>query len=305
MTPTPLRASIRPYPDVADFARRANPLLHRGLLDAAHAVPTGLGPVDDAVLGVLGLKGSQGRRWRPLLTLAVADATGGDMADAVDAAVAVELTHAASLVLDDLPCMDDSNERRGAPATHRLVGSAGAILVAVGLLARAAEFLGRSRDGAALVSDWGNTFGFMGMSGGQAVDMITGGACYGGARRLYRRKTTALAAFAVTAGARASGADPVLLPALRRFGRDVGWAYQLVDDAHDLHEDLAAGRADIRRDPLRQGTRILNRALQRVHKPGVLGRDTRVSLLSHLAREVVGLPSAHEATGQDSAEEVA
>lgn len=301
MTRRTSRRPVPAYPDVVEFTHRAFPLLERGLADAADGVPNGLGPVDDAVHVVLGLKGARGRRWRPMLTLAVAEAMGGDVADAVDAAVAVELTHAASLVLDDLPCMDDSNQRRGAPATHRLVGSAGAILVAVGLLARAAEFLGRSRDGAALVKDWGNTFGFMGMSGGQAVDMITGGACTGAPRRLYRRKTTALAAFAVTAGARASGAEPAALPALRRFGRDVGWAYQLVDDANDLHEDQANGRDVPQRDPLRQGTRILERALHEIAKPGALGRHARVSLLTHLATDVVGLGADLHASSEEVA----
>jgi geranylgeranyl diphosphate synthase type II len=248
-----------------------------------------LGPVQEAVRVVLGLKGPRGRRWRPLLTLATAEALGRNMADAVDAAVAVELTHAASLVLDDMPCMDDSTERRGVPATHRLVGNAGAILVAVGLLARAAEFLGRSRDGAALAEEWGDVFGFRGMSGGQAVDMATGGTCTGPVRRLYRRKTTALSAFAVTAGARASGVDAHLLTPLRRFGRDLGWAYQLVDDAHDRAEDRANGRPRAGRDPLKHGTRILNRALRELASDASLGPD-RSPLLAHLAREVVGVP---------------
>ena len=300
MTAGALGSRFRRYPDVSDFTSRVAPLIHDGLVDAAAGVPAGLGPIDEAVRVVLGLQGARGRRWRPVLTLAVAEATGGNLTDALDAAVAVELTHAASLVLDDLPCMDDSDHRRGAPAAHRLVGSAGAILVAVGLLARAAEYLGRSRDGASLTADWGDTFGFNGMSGGQALDMITGGHCVGDVRRLYRRKTTALSAFAVTAGARASGADPNVLPTLHRFGRDLGWAYQLVDDAQDLEEDRAAGRADVGRDPLRQGMRILDRALQDLHEPNLL-TETGLSLLSHLARDVVGL----QVDGGMGAEEVA
>lgn len=290
MTNTVLRVPGPSYDDVADFVHHAAPILDNGLREAAGGVPRGLGPVDEAVNVVLGLSGPRGRRWRPLLTLATAEAAGKCMTDALDAAVAVELTHAASLVLDDMPCMDDSTERRGAPATHRLVGSAGAILVAVGLLARAAEFLGRSRDGAALAEEWGDVFGFRGMSGGQAVDMATGGICTGAVRRLYRRKTTALSAFAVSAGARASGAEARLIEPLRRFGRDLGWAYQLVDDAHDRAEDRANGRPACRRDPLAQGTRILNRALRELERESSLGRE-RAPLLAHMAREVVGVPA--------------
>lgn len=290
MTHTVLRVPGPSYDDVANFVGDAAPLLEAGLREAAGGVPAGLGPVDEAVRVVLGLEGPRGRRWRPLLALAAAEAAGGRVDEAVDAAVAVELTHAASLVLDDMPCMDDSSQRRGAPATHCLVGSAGAILVAVGLLARAAEFLGRSRGGAELTAEWGEVFGFRGMSGGQAVDMTTGGRCTGAVRRLYRRKTTALSAFAVCAGARAGGVAPDLLSPLRRFGRDIGWAYQLVDDAHDRVEDRANGRAVGGRDPLLQGTRILDRALRELQRDSSLGPD-RSRLLVHLAREVVGVPA--------------
>lgn len=300
MTHTVLRVPGSPYEDVADFVRLASPLVDDGLRDAARGVPGGLGPVEEAVAVVLGLKGPRGRRWRPLLTLATAEAAGGVMEDAVDAAVAVELTHAASLVLDDMPCMDDSAERRGAPATHCLVGSAGAILVAVGLLARAAEFLGRSRGGGELAAEWGDVFGFNGMSGGQAVDMITGGKCTGGLRRLYRRKTTALSSFAVTAGARSGGASPRLLEPLRRFGRDIGWAYQLIDDAADRAEDRANGRPVAGRDPLQQGSRILDRALRELERESALGPQ-RAALLAHLARDVVRVPGPVSVTSDEVA----
>lgn len=276
-------------PDLRSFSARVTPLLDARLRDAVVEVSTGLGPLDEALRLAVGLEGRRGRRWRPVLTLAAAEAVGGSVHDALDAAVAVELTHTASLALDDLPCMDDSERRRGEPATHRLVGSAGAILVAVGLLARAAEFLGRSRNGADLAREWGATFGFAGMAGGQAVDVATGGRCTGAARRLYRGKTTVLAAFALTAGGRVAGADPATVETLRRFGRDVGWAYQLVDDAQDLVEDRAAGRRPGGRNPLRQGARLLRRAQVDLHRSrGFTGPGAR--LLEALATDVVRLP---------------
>lgn len=289
MSSLALSVPLRPVDDVADFSTRVTPMLDARLRDAVLEIPHRMGPIDEALRVAVGLEGRRGRRWRPVLTLAAADAVGGSIQDAVDVAVAVELTHTASLVLDDLPCMDDSPQRRGEPATHRLVGSAGAILVAVGLLARAAEFLGRSHAGAELAREWGDTFGFAGMAGGQAVDVATGGRCRGPARRLYRRKTTALAAFALTAGGRAAGADEETLTTLRRFGRDVGWAYQLVDDAEDLAEDRAAGRRPGGRNPLRQGARLLARALGSLERaPGITPGGAR--LLDHLASDVVRIP---------------
>jgi geranylgeranyl pyrophosphate synthase len=206
----------------------------------------------------------------------------------MDAAVAIELTHTASLVLDDLPCMDDTALRRGQMATHRVVGSAGAILVAVGLLGRAAELLGTSRAGGILAAEWGLTIGLEGMSGGQAVDVAHAGsgAARAAARRLHRRKTTALSAFALLAGAQSVGARPAVAGALARFGRDLGWAYQLADDAEDLSEDHSAGRAPGGRSPRRQSDFILARAQRQLTRAAVVPPGgTR--LLTALAEAVV------------------
>ncbi len=275
--------------DFAAFVGRARPRVDRGLADAVEAVPAALGTVRPVVGRTLGVRGRAGRRWRPMLTLAVAEALGADLEVALDAATAVELTHTASLILDDLPCMDDSGERRGEPAAHVLLGQSGAILLSIGLLARAAELLGRSRDGAELSEEWGRTFGFGGMAGGQAVDVALGGDSRGAMRRLYRKKTTALVAFAADAGARVAGAHQEDCERLYAFGDDLGWAYQLVDDAHDLEEDAALGRAPGGRAPLRQGRRLLQRGLGRLDE--VLGIDERgVELLSTLSREVVRVP---------------
>lgn len=281
------RPSLEGHPAFTD---RVRPLVEAALRESVAAVPDALGPARDAVGAALGVGVRGGRRWRPVLTLAVTEALGGEAEAALDAAVAVELTHTASLVLDDLPCMDDSPERRGIPATHALVGSAGAILVAVGLLARSAELLGRTpRCGAELARIWGDTFGFAGMAGGQAVDLIRGGGCRGAERRLYRRKTTALAAFAVETGALVGGAAPGARRTLRRFGREVGWAYQLLDDANDRAEDRASGRAPGGRSPLRQAGRLLERGLRRVqYIPGLAPGGDR--LLADTAREIVPIP---------------
>lgn len=287
----PLRTPTAGPSDSLDvFMARARPRLDRALRETVESIPGALGPVNAVASRALGVDGRQGRRWRPYLTLATAEAVGGSAADAMDAAVAVELTHTASLVLDDMPCMDDSTCRRGEPSTHSLVGSAGAILLAIGLLARAAELLGRTPGcGGVLASYWGRTFGFNGMSGGQAVDLTHRGEATGELRRLYRRKTTALAMFAVEAGAIIGGADERVCRRLRGFGQDLGWAYQLVDDLKDMAEDRSLGRSPHERNPLRHARRLLNRGLGRLDhvtdfRPG--GQD----LLGDMARDVVGIP---------------
>lgn len=272
------------------FALRVLPLLEAALGETREAIPAGLGPVSGAVARAVGLNGRAGRRWRPLMALAVAEAVGGRAEDAVDAAIAVELTHTASLVLDDLPCMDDSYIRRGEPATHALLGQAGAILVAVGLLARAGELLGRSGpQGGELARRWGETFGFGGMSGGQAVDLMLGGGCTGALRRLYRRKTTALVVLAVDAGALMGHASGHARTELRGFGRDVGWAYQLVDDAMDRNEDEALGREPGGRSPLRQARRLLDRSLLRLDGLTTLAPGG-AALLRGMAQDIVRVP---------------
>jgi geranylgeranyl pyrophosphate synthase len=238
--------------------------------------------VRDALARSLGTQGHvAGRRWRPMLTLVAAEACGGHHTDALPAAIAVELTHTASLLLDDLPCMDDAEVRRGEVAAHRRLGSAGAILLAVGLLGRAAECAGSlGTNGDAVAASWGRTIGLAGMAGGQAVDLAhTGnGAARAAARRLLRRKTTALAAFAAESGALAVGAPRHQVAALARFGRDLGWAYQLADDACDAAEDAAAGRAASGCAPARQARFLLGRASRMLDQAGLPGHGAAALL---------------------------
>jgi geranylgeranyl pyrophosphate synthase len=250
----------------------ADPQLRHRLADAlareAGRMTATLPWLGDAPARVLGTGGhAAGRRWRPLLALAVADACDGDADAALPVALAVECTHTASLLLDDLPCMDDAEVRRGELAAHRRLGSAGAILLAVGLLGRSAEAIARVAPGGdRLAATWGGTIGLDGMAGGQAVDLAHLGRApaRGAARRLLRRKTTALAALAAEGGAVAAGAPEALSEALSSFGNDLGWAYQLADDAMDAEEDTAAGRLACGCAPAEQARRLLARAHRRL-----------------------------------------
>jgi len=275
------------------FAACHLPGIERGLERAFADLDPALGSLGSATRCAVGTEGVPGHRWRPLLTLAAAEAAGVEAATVLDVALAVELTHTASLVLDDLPCMDDCEVRRGMPATHRVVGTSGAILVALGLLGRAAELLaGAGRNGPALCRSWGRVVGLRGMSGGQAMDLAfrSAGPLKGGARRLYREKTTALAAFALSAGARAGGAAPRLGSALERFGRDLGWAYQLADDAADRQQDQRGDRLVAPHTVLRHASRLLRRAERRL--ADTPGMDVRgVDLLCGFGRAIVMVES--------------
>lgn len=268
VTPPPARAELAPP--------RQRRLVADALAGEVEAIGRALPPLHDAAARALGTHGhAAGRRWRPYLALESAEACGGSAAAALPIAVAVELTHAASLLLDDLPCMDDAATRRGELVAHRRLGSAGAILLAVGLLGRAAEQAGdAAHGGGEVAAAWGRTIGLAGMAGGQAVDLAATGraAPRGAARRLMRCKTTSLAALACEGGARAAGAPPALARAMARFGRDVGWAYQLADDACDAAEDSAAGRAACGRAPARQAARLLARAVRRLDGAGLPDR---------------------------------
>jgi geranylgeranyl diphosphate synthase type II len=258
----PLRTvAVAHVPDSAAaraFAARQLPQFEAALaLETCGLLPE-LPGHSEALALAAGVHGTAGHRWRPLLSLAAGVACGARPADLMPVAVAAELTHTASLILDDLPCMDNSPLRRGVAATHRLVGQDGAILLAIGLMARAVEVLGRApRTGAALADAWGRMVGLRGMAGGQIVDLLPSTGERGARRRLYRQKTVALAAFALSAAGVAAEAPAPAIAALDHFGRDLGWAYQLADDADDRSEDVGRGT----RGPsgVRGARRLINR----------------------------------------------
>lgn len=268
-------------------------LLEERLRAESAGLARGLDGVGTVLDRAVGTRGRGGSRWRPLLTLAVSEALHAAPAEALDVAVAVELTHTASLVLDDLPCMDDAESRRGQPATHRLVGSAGAILLSVGLLARAAELLGRQPCcGGALAEEWGHTIGLAGMAGGQAMDVRAQGPLLGAPRRLHRAKSGALPAFALSAGARIADVSDATRASLAAFGRGLGWAYQLMDDVRDLDEDARLGRGPGGHQPLRLSRRIMRLAYRRLDGIRELGDDGRAILVGLASRVVPDGPDA-------------
>ena len=181
-----------------------------------------------------------GKRFRPLLTLLCAEAFGAPVTSALDVACAIEMVHAASLVLDDLPAMDDARVRRGRPTTHRIYGEADAILASVGLLSRAFEVIAAAdgldaADRTELVASLAQAVGFRGLVAGQALDLAERNRPRSVAELdlLNHCKTGVLVVAAAEAGARIGGAPAEARRELGEFARRIGLAYQIRDDLID------------------------------------------------------------------------
>ena len=190
-----------------------------------------------------------GKRLRPLLVLASAEAVQGNGSAALRAACAVELIHAYSLVHDDMPCMDNDVLRRGKPTVHVQYGEAQALLAGDALQALAFELLTPEGDAvppamqAALCGLLARAAGAAGMAGGQAIDLASVGRVLTEAelRAMHRLKTGALLQAAVRMGAAcAAPALPVATrAALDDYGAAIGLAFQVVDDILDVTADSA------------------------------------------------------------------
>ena len=189
-----------------------------------------------------------GKRIRPILFLAAADACGAELERVAKIATAFELVHAYSLVHDDLPAMDDDDVRRGTPTNHKVYGEGVAILVGDALQTRAFELIAdEERVEPAVRLDivrlLAHAAGWQGMVGGQFLDIDEERHDVGdvaGLRDVHDRKTGALIAAAVEAGAAAAGASVTDRLAFNAFGRALGWLFQLVDDLLDATGDVAA-----------------------------------------------------------------
>ncbi|MGH7650448.1 MAG: polyprenyl synthetase family protein [Gemmatimonadaceae bacterium] len=191
---------------------------------------------------------SPGKRIRPLLLLYAYRAAGGTR-DAVRLSCVPELIHTYSLIHDDLPCMDDDDVRRGRATVHKVYGSRTAILAGVALLplaslvledaARAMELPPAARAAIQQRILW--AAGVSGMIGGQARDLSGEGLALSleERERIHQSKTAALMIASLEAGAIAAGAAEETIAALRTYGRDVGLAFQIMDDVLDVTSTTA------------------------------------------------------------------
>jgi geranylgeranyl diphosphate synthase, type II len=213
-----------------------------------------------------------GKRLRPILCLASAEAVGGDRRMAVPAACALEFIHTYSLIHDDLPAMDNDTLRRGRPTLHVVAGEGMAILAGDGLLTEAFSLMAREPrgDDPALLARKVRIIGIVaasagpdGMVGGQAIDLAcvtptTGGSLpppldADGLRAMHARKTGALIRASATTGAVMGGASDRQIDAIDRAAAEFGLAFQIIDDVLDVEgasadigksagKDAAAGK---------------------------------------------------------------
>jgi len=183
-----------------------------------------------------------GKRLRPILVLAAAEAVGGLVEDALPAAAAFEMIHTYSLIHDDLPAMDDDSLRRGKPTSHVVFGDAIAILAGDALQTHAFRALadGESRITAerrlsaiALLAD---AAGASGMVGGQVADLEAEGQSVSsnGLEFIHRHKTGALIQAASEVGAVVGGGSDDQIAHLARYGENIGLAFQIIDDILDV-----------------------------------------------------------------------
>ena len=188
-----------------------------------------------------------GKRVRPVLLLAACDFLGGDTAEALPFACALEMIHTYSLIHDDLPAMDDDSMRRGRPSSHIAFGEGVAILAGDGLLSAAMELMLRSAcgmdslRGARAAEAIARRCGVTGMVAGQTVDVTEEGSEPTPERvdYIHLHKTADLITAATEAGALLACADPGQVDAMIRYGQSLGLTFQMVDDVLDVVGDAS------------------------------------------------------------------
>ena len=188
-----------------------------------------------------------GKRLRPILVIAAAEAVGGDRQTVLPFAVAAEFIHTYTLIHDDLPALDDDDFRRGKPTNHKVYGEAIAILAGDALLTQAFILMTNTGlldgisagDAMKATHDMAQAIGTGGMIGGQVVDLESEGKPVNSEALEYIHiyKTGHLIRACVRAGAKLSGATPAQFSALSRYGAHIGLAFQIIDDILDITAD--------------------------------------------------------------------
>lgn len=182
-----------------------------------------------------------GKRLRPILCLAAAEACGGSRESALFAAGAVECLHTYSLIHDDLPCMDDDDMRRGVPTCHKAFGEAVALLAGDALQALSFELVARTpvthrHSPAEMVALLARTAGSLHLVGGQVADLEGEGKKLPleDLRYIHESKTAALLTASVKLGGMSADATTEQMQALHDFGMATGLAFQIIDDILDV-----------------------------------------------------------------------
>ncbi len=223
---------------------------------------------------------SHGKRVRGVLTLTVGEALGARAEKLVDAAAAFELIHASSLILDDLPSMDDAELRRGEPALHRAFGEDLAILAAVALLNESYALVASSHAAlkprrwplGSMIERVVNAVGWDGTIAGEAVDLHCEAETldFHTLEYIHSRKTGALFVASAAVGAMLAGASDAMLRAIEAYAKNLGLAFQITDDILDVTSSTDVLGKDVGKDEGKltfvrlagvDGARQLNREL--------------------------------------------
>ena len=188
-----------------------------------------------------------GKRLRPILCVAAAEAVGGHGQDFLSCACALEMIHTYSLIHDDLPAMDNDDYRRGMPTSHRVFGEGIAILAGDALLTEAFRLLSSpefTRDNNTekrlqVINLIARAAGTAGMVGGQVMDLQGEGKTVAleTLEDMHRRKTGAMLTVSVVSGAILAGATAAQTAVLSRYGQDIGLAFQIADDILNVTGD--------------------------------------------------------------------
>ena len=237
-----------------------------------------------------------GKRLRPILTLAAAEACAGHPAHALPAACAVECIHTYSLIHDDLPCMDDDDFRRGHPTCHKVYGEAIALLAGDALQPLAFELLLKSTPGngythSDLVRELAQAASSRWLVGGQVMDLEAEGltVSYDHLRTIHRSKTMAMLTVCLRLGGMCAGATDSQLASLTAFGQAAGLAFQIIDDILDVTQTSEKLGKTAGKDLTAEKTTY----------PSILGlpasRDEahRLTHEAHAALEIFGPHGAH------------
>jgi len=183
-----------------------------------------------------------GKRLRPILCLAACDLAQGSLEIAMPTACALEMIHTMSLIHDDLPAMDDDDYRRGKLTNHKVYGEDIAILAGDALLAYAFQYIAQQTHGIPaervldVIGRLGHAVAATGLVGGQVVDLESEGQQIPieTLEFIHTHKTGALLEISVVSGAILAGADADMVARLTRYARDIGLAFQIVDDILDV-----------------------------------------------------------------------
>ena len=246
-----------------------------------------------------------GKRLRPILLMASADAAGGRGEDYLTSACAIEMIHTYSLIHDDLPAMDDDDYRRGKLTNHKVYGAGLATLAGDALLTMAFELLARQQGVSAetllrVVREVSEAAGANGMVGGQALDLASEGKRIemDTLRRMHMAKTGALFRAAVRSGAILAGADEAALASLTDYAEAFGLAFQITDDILDVTGDEAAIGKPVGSDErnhkstyvtltsLEEARRLAREAADRAHK-ALASLGGKTEFLDELAEYLV------------------